>query len=108
MSEEQSQDLGFLGMYGVLVVPAPGDRSGGWFVTLSVWDDEDETYIAGTDGPIFESRQEALDEANRIIDWLASRPEDENLMDVWAQMQQMRSEGELFPEGRPGSMHYQW
>ncbi|HEX6507468.1 MAG TPA: hypothetical protein VF221_07540 [Chloroflexota bacterium] len=108
MTDEQTDDLGFLGMYGVLVVPAPTGKTGGWFVTLSAWDDEDETYIAGTDGPIFESREEAMQEANRIVDWLAERSEDENLMDVWAQMQQMRSEGELWPDGRPGKMHYQW
>lgn len=104
MTSDSSSELGYLGMYGVLVVPAPNEGSGGWFVTLSAWDDEDETYIAGTDGPILETREEAMQEANRIVDWLANRSDDENLMDVWAQMQQLRGEHELWPDGRPGKL----
>lgn len=97
-----------LGAYGVLVVPAPSNRAGGWFVTLSVWDEDEQRYVAGSDGPIFDSRDEALQEATRIMDWVASRPADANLLNAWAQMQQMSSEQEMWPDGRPGRLHYQW
>jgi hypothetical protein len=103
-----SDELGLLGAFGVLVVPAPSNRDGGWFVTLSVWDEDEERYVAGSDGPIFDSRDEALKEAVRIMDWVASRPEDENLLDAWAQMQQLSSEQEMWPDGRPGRLHYPW
>lgn len=103
-----SDELGLLGAYGVLVVPAPANRDGGWLVTLSVWQEDEERYVAGTDGPIFDSRDEAVQEAGRIMDWLATRSDDENLLEVWAQMQQLSSEQEMWPDGRPGRLHYQW
>jgi hypothetical protein len=84
------EEFGLLGDYGVLVVPAPSERAGGWFVTLAAWDDDVERYIAGSDGPIFDSREEALQVASNLMDWVASRPEDENLLVGWAQMQANR------------------
>jgi hypothetical protein len=103
-----SDELGLLGTYGVLVVPAPAHRDSGWLVTLSEWQDDEERYVAGADGPIFNTRDEALQEAGRIMDWLATRSDDENLLEVWAQMQQLSSEQEMWPDGRPGRLHYQW
>lgn len=97
-----------LGTYGVLVVPAPPNRDGGWLVTLAVWDQIEERYVAGTDGPIFDNRDEALQESVRIMDWVANRSDDGNLLEVWAQMQQLSSEEEMWPDGRPGRLHYQW
>lgn len=85
-----SDELGLLGTYGVLVVPAPSNRDGGWFVTLAVWDDDAERYVAGSDGPIFDSRDEAVQVATNLMDWIMSRPEDEDLLTPWAQMQANR------------------
>ncbi len=99
--DESNEELGLLGSYGVMVVPAPADRAGGWFVTLSVWDEDQECYVAGSDGPIFDNREDALREATRILDWVASRSGDDNLFEVWAQMQQMSNEHDMWPDGRP-------
>ena len=107
-TNEQDDELGLLGTYGVLVVPAPPHREGGWLVTLSAWDSDDEQYLAGPEGPIFDSRDEAMQEAVRIMDWLAERPGETNLMEAWTQMQQMNTEAEMWPDGRPGRLHYQW
>jgi hypothetical protein len=85
-----SDEPNLLGAYGVLIVPAPASRDGGWFVTFSVWDEDEEHYIAGSDGPIFDSRDEALQVATNVMDWVASRPEDENLILAWEQMQANR------------------
>lgn len=106
--DEDSSELGLLGAYGVLVVPAPSKRDGGWLVTLSAWNEDQERYVAGSDGPIFDSRDEALHEAVRIMDWVVNRPSDKNLLEIWAQMQQLSSEQEMWPDGRPGRLHYQW
>ena len=107
-TDPDSDQLGLLGTYGVLVVPAPPHRDGGWLVTLSVWNEDQDWYVAGTDGPIFDSRDEALQEATRIMDWIGTRSEDENLFEAWAQMQQLSNEEEMWPDGRPGRLHYQW
>jgi hypothetical protein len=108
LDDGNTDDLGLLGRYGVLIVPAPATEDGGWFVTIAAWDDDHARYTAGTDGPIFDSREDATAEAARVMDWMATRSGDENLLDVWAQMQRYNSEEEVWPDGRPGTITYQW
>ncbi len=105
---DSGEELGLLGSYGVLIVPAPPNPAGGWFVTLSAWNAERERFEAGTDGPIFDTREDAMQEAARVMDWLATRSDTENLVDVWAQMQRLSTEEEVWPDGRPGTITYQW
>jgi hypothetical protein len=85
--DEETEDRGFLGEYGVVIVP-PSDHADQWFVTLAGWNVESESYVAGTDGPIVETREEALEEAGKVMDWLATQPPDTDLLKVWEQMQQ--------------------
>lgn len=85
--DEHGESRGLLGEYGVLIVP-PSRPEGQWFVTLGAWDEESEIYIAGTDGPLSETKEEALEEAGTVMDWLASQSHDADLMKVWDQMQQ--------------------
>ena len=80
-------EQGYLGPYGVLIVP-PANRSGEWFVTLSVWDDDLEGYRAGTEGPLLASREEAMRDAAKVMDWLADLPADADVPRLWTQMQQ--------------------
>lgn len=82
----QDNDLGYLGEYGVLIVP-PSDESGAWFVTLASWDDEAEAYGAGTDGPLLGSREQAMEQAGRVLDWLAAQKGQGDLTRVWLDMQ---------------------
>lgn len=92
--ESGDYERGYLGQYGVLVVPPEG-RSGEWFVTLSVWDQRAETYTAGTEGPLLGSREEALRDAAKVMDWLSTLPHDADVPRLWTQMQQTiaRQEG---------------
>ena len=85
--EESNDALGLLGEYGVVIVP-PSREDGQWFVTLGAWDDESESYVGGTDGPILETREEAFEEAGKVLDWLAAQSYDDDLLKVWEQMQQ--------------------
>jgi hypothetical protein len=92
--QDEQRELGLLGEYGVVIVP-PSDSSRQWFVTLAAWDDESESYVAGTDGPICETRGEALEEAGRVMDWLETQPSEADLMKVWEQMQQTLGPSEV-------------
>lgn len=76
------------GQYGVVIVP-PGGQDGTWLVTVARWDGARETYVASSDGPLLETRADALAEAERVMDWLAQQRTD-NLMQVWRQMQEQR------------------
>ena len=98
--DEDGGVLGFLGEYGVVIVP-PSHAEGQWFVTLATWDDESESYFAGTDGPLRETREEALEEAGKVMDWLAAQPHDVDLTRVWEQMQQDLGPAEI-PQPRHG------
>lgn len=107
MGNQANDELGGLGWYGVVVVPAPRDGSGGWFVTLATWNDKLDGYSTGVEGPIFESREEAMREASRLLDWLAEHGNEENLDRVWTRMHQALAAGEhpeiesLDPRRRP-------
>lgn len=90
--DEESEDQGYLATYGVVIVPPPPEQEGGWFVALAQWNNEAEAYMASTDGPIFESREEAMEEANKVLDWIAEKGEREDLIQIWEQMQKARSE----------------
>jgi hypothetical protein len=85
--DEDAEDRGLLGEYGVVIVP-PSDHTNQWFVTLAAWDDESQAYVAGTDGPIRETKEEALEEVGKVMDWLAAQPPDSDLTKLWEQMQQ--------------------
>jgi len=85
-------DQGYLATYGVVLVPPPPEQEGGWFVALAGWNDEAEAYLASTDGPIFESREEAMEEANKVLVWIAEKGERQDLIQIWEQMQKTRSE----------------
>ena len=88
MDEETPTDeLGYLGEYGVLIVP-PTSEQGQWFVGLASWDEEAEAYGATSDGPLLESRDEALQMANRVLDWLATQHGEGDLARAWEQMQE--------------------
>lgn len=83
---EETDELGYLGEYGVVIVP-PTDDSGAWFVTLASWDDEAEAYGAGTDGPLFGSREEAMEQAAVVLNWLETQKGQGDLTRLWEQMQ---------------------
>lgn len=104
---QDDSELGYLGPYGALVVPAPASGPGSWFVTVAGWDADTEQYRAGTDGPIFDSREEAMDEAQRICDWLREQRDQTNLIEVWAQMQQSMLERD-HPELEPQNPYRWW
>src|ERR1051326_3643572 len=76
----------FFPRYGVLVVPAAPDGAG-WFVTLAAWSERHERYVASTDGPLFETREEAMEEAGRLADWLVEHGEEGDLLKVWEMAQ---------------------
>jgi hypothetical protein len=92
--EEESDDQGYLATYGVVIVPPPPEQEGGWFVALARWNEEAEAYSASMDGPIFETREEAMEEANKVLDWIAERGEREDLIQIWEQMQKTRNQDE--------------
>lgn len=97
---------GYLAKYGVAIVPPPPDGSGGWFVALTYWSDEMEAYVASGDGPIVESREEALAEAGKVLDWIASRGNQDNLVQVWEQAQRDRTSHE--PWSSPERPSWVW
>ncbi len=110
MNDEENgvaKSLGLLGRYGVLVIPAPKrvpdevadlqqeDGAGEWFVGLARWSDQVEGYSASTDGPMFDTREEAMAEANRVLDWLAAQPADADVLRLWAGIQQFGPDSAL-------------
>lgn len=84
---DESQDLGYIAAYGVMIVPPSERDNGGWMVTLTEWREQAETYAASMDGPIFETRQEALDEANKVLDWISDLGNRDDLMRIWEEGQ---------------------
>ena len=59
------------------------------------WDDRrlwDRIYVEARIKGIDLSKFVTIKEATRIMDWVASRPGDENLLNAWAQMQQLQSQ----------------
>jgi hypothetical protein len=87
-SDREQQSL--LGGYGVLVVP-PSDSDGGWLVTVAGWDDKAEHYTTSGEGPIFETEDEAMREATRVIVWLRDESTEFNPADAWERMQRARA-----------------
>lgn len=86
---DEDGDDGLSGEYGVMIVPPTSD-TGAWLVTLGKWNLDREAYIASGDGPLLESREEALTEAQRVMDWLAGQADATNVTRVWQQMQEQR------------------
>lgn len=93
MDDELSNGEGYLALYGVLIVPAPRDESAGWFVTLATWSTDTERYVASTEGPLFETKAEALEEAERITDWLVEHDEQPDLLRAWELAQKQEFAG---------------
>jgi len=88
--QEDNASRGVLGEYGVLIVP-PSGESDAWFVTLGAWDEESAGYIAGTDGPLVDSREDALQEAGKVLDWLVSQEDEEtDLFESWKRLQEIQ------------------
>lgn len=101
--EEDLDDLGLLGQNGVLIVP-PNDPEGGWFVTVSSWNEDMEQYAVSLDGPIFESKEEALEEVQKLLDWILQQDGPGNLVRAWEAMQRSLSkEGTPVDEDRLGN-----
>lgn len=101
-SNDGEDQGGYLGEYGVLIVPATDD-SGAWFVTLASWDEEAEAYGAGTDGPLFGSREEAVEHAGAVLNWLETQQGQGDLTRVWEQMQDQigaEATNQQFPPNR--------
>lgn len=94
MYEDDDDRLGYLASYGVMIVPPPERDPGGWFVTITRWSDVAENYIPSQEGPIVETEQEAMAEAQRALAWLIHRGEETNLIEVWEQMQRHRAAAE--------------
>lgn len=80
---------GLIGEFGVVIVPPNGD-GGAWLVTLGRWDADREMYLASSDGPLLDSREDAFDEARKVIDWLGQNRGSDHLVRVWRQMQEQR------------------
>jgi hypothetical protein len=85
----ESDNTGALGGYGVVIVPPVGNR-GSWLITLASWDEEAEAYGASTDGPLLDTREEALHEAGKVLDWLDEQGGNGDLAKIWEQMQERR------------------
>lgn len=93
-------ELGYLGEYGVIIVP-PTSETGQWFVGLAAYDADNEEYAAGTDGPLVTSREEALQMAGRVFDWLARQTGEEDLIRIWQQMQEQLGAADLEQQWPP-------
>lgn len=107
MYEDEDDDLGYLASYGVMIVPPPERDPGGWFVTITRWNDKAENYIPSQEGPIVETREEALEEAQRALAWLVQRGDETNLIEVWEQMQREKAAAESRTQ-EPPSLWQSW
>ncbi len=96
----ETDELGYLGEYGVLIVPPTG-APGQWLVGLAAYDADAEEYAAGTDGPLLTSREEAIEMAGRVLDWLARQTGDEDLIRVWQQMQEQLGAADMEQQWPP-------
>ena len=104
MDEGTTDENGYLASYGVAIVPPPPHADGGWFVTLTHWNENAELYVGTPNGPIFETREEAMDEAQKVLDWIDEQDASEDLARVWEQMQSARSERQPWATKRHNSM----
>lgn len=82
-----------LGVYGVLIIP-PTAEDGGWLISVAGWDPDLERYVAGGEGPILETREEALQEADRVMDWLQTSEDVSDPVHAWDRMQRARAAAE--------------
>jgi hypothetical protein len=89
-SEETPEQFDPLSMYGVLVVPPTGEH-GGWLISVSGWNAGTEAYISAGSGPIFETRDEAMAEAARVLSWLQDSADDFDAADMWDRLQRVRA-----------------
>jgi hypothetical protein len=103
----ESPDTGYIAAYGVMIVPPSDRENGGWMVTLTAWSDQVETYAASMDGPIFETREEAFEEAGKVLDWIADKGDRDDLMRIWEQMQR-DVRREALEEGEPRTLGRWW
>jgi hypothetical protein len=96
------EEAGYLAAYGVLIVP-PSSEDGGWFVTLSEWDEDAERYSASMDGPMFDSEEAAFESARDLLQRIAASGEDDDLMKMWEAYQAGATKDEPWnqPQGNP-------
>ncbi|MGH2443330.1 MAG: hypothetical protein ACRDFX_09220 [Chloroflexota bacterium] len=80
-----TDEEGVLGRYGVVLVP-PADEAGGWLVALACWSSEQAGYGAEPEGPILDTREQALEYAGKLVDWIATQNPDADLGRIWRQM----------------------
>ncbi len=91
---EDDDDVGYLASYGVMIVPPPVRDPGGWFVTITRWSDQTENYVPSQEGPIVETQEEAMAEAQGALAWLMRRGDETNLIEVWEQLQRQKAASE--------------
>lgn len=96
--DEDGTELGLVGQYGVLVVPAPIGGDGAWLVTLGRWDSRQGAFTAESDGPLFEERDEAMHEAERLLEWLSGHQNEDDVPRAWDLMRQEMAR-ERLPDG---------
>lgn len=87
-SPREQQSL--LGAYGVVVVP-PSPEGGGWLVSVVGWNEDSEQYTTSGEGPIFDTEDEAMREATRVIAWLRDDNTDFDPATAWERMQRARA-----------------
>jgi len=97
-ADDDGAGLGLIGRYGVLVVPAPVGADGAWLVTMGRWDAQHESFLAESDGPLFEDRTEAMQEANKVLDWLAEHQDEDDVPRAWDLTRQETAREQL-PDG---------
>lgn len=107
MYEDDEDEASYLSSYGVMIVPPPADDPGGWFVTITRWNEQNENYIPSQEGPIVETQEEAVAEAERALAWLMHRGEETNLIEVWEQLQRQKAASEARLEG-PADPYQSW
>jgi hypothetical protein len=96
-STSPSDQQSYLGAYGVVVVP-PSAQGGGWLVSVAGWDEGSERYATSGEGPIFETEEEAMREATRVIAWLRDDNTDFDPAAAWERMQRARAAEERYDD----------
>lgn len=75
-------ETGYLAAYGIMIIP-PASAEGGWFVTLAEWNEGAERYSASMEGPMFGSKEEAVESARDLLKRIEASGEDDDLMKMW-------------------------
>jgi hypothetical protein len=102
---DESDVLGYLGAHGVMIIP-PEEGDEGWLVTVGGWDEKVEAYVAGSDGPLLETRDEAIQTAIRAMEWIQSAGPNVDIPRVWREMQD-RVAAQENPDSMP-RRGYRW